>query len=439
MDFNPKLIKIKRLNETPRVLRIITQRPFYTGSGLTLVELIKQTKNAGFDQFIIFGQPIGEQNPLKEIIDEKFTKPVYFNNPETSEKGEINFPVAGMSDKMPYPSTKFSEFNGNMLENYLKVFTQKINEAVKTFNPTIIHSNHLWLVTALCRVLHPDIPILGTCHNTALRQLVLAKKLKDFTRPIRYLDAISVLNDKQGELVKKAFHFTDIEVKNKFHVVSIGFNTEVFYCPKHHEDARVKKLIYVGKLSKAKGVPELIQASKELIKEGNLNFELFLAGSGAGKEKNQILDSVKGYENQIKFLGQISQRQLANYFRESNLFILPSYYEGMPMVLIEALACGCNAIMTDLPGIKETINKVCGDLDQISFIPHPKMKTIDQPLQEEIPKFIKKIKEAIKFQLDKEKISINNPKISENVKSSFSWEASVNKFLRIYYELLKKE
>ncbi|NHI91817.1 MAG: glycosyltransferase [Candidatus Lokiarchaeota archaeon] len=427
----------KIVDDPPKILRIICQRPFFTGSGVNLIELIKQTKKAGFEQFIIFGHPIGEPYPLNKIIDPKFTLPVYFDNEMTSEKGEINFPVAGMSDRMPYDSTRFSEFDEKMLETYLSVFARKINKAIKIFDPNIIHSHHLWLITALCRVLHPKLPILGTCHNTALRQLVLANQLRNFTKPIKYLNAISVLNDNQKQLVKKAFNFKNLEVENKFYVVGTGFNTDIFYHLKQQKKSLHKKIIYVGKLSKAKGVPELIKAIQELLKESNLDFELLLAGSGAGEEKDQILELSKGHKNKIRFLGQLNQQALAKYFRECELFILPSYFEGLPSVLIESLACGCNAIVTDLPGIKETITSTCGEFDQISYLPLPKMNSIDQPFEEDIEFFIKKIKEAIQYQLNQEKLANANPIIPEKIKSNFSWKAIFEKYLEIYTKLLK--
>ena len=362
---------------------------------------------------------------------------MFFNNYKILKKGEINFLVAGMSDRMPYASIRFSQFDGAMLENYLSVFAKNINKAVKSFKPNIIHSHHLWLVTSLCRVLHPELPILGTCHNTALRQMVLANQLTEFIKPNKFLDAISVLNINQKELVRKAFNFKRLEFEKKIHIIGTGFNTSIFYPSKQQDKSSIKKIIYVGKLSKAKGVPELIKAIQDLLKESHMEFELFLAGSGASSEKDQIIKLSKNHMNKIKFLGQLTQQELGEYFRKSDLFILPSYYEGFPSVLIESLACGCNVIITDLPGIKESICNICGEFDQISYIPLPRMKTIDQPIEEDLPEHIKRIKEAIRNQLMKEKLVHTNPKIIEKIKYEFSWKAIFDKYLNIYQKILK--
>lgn len=67
-------------------MRIICQRPYFTGSGINLINLTKKTVQNDIDQCIIFGQPAGETNPFEDIIDLKWTFPVLFYDEQSAEK-----------------------------------------------------------------------------------------------------------------------------------------------------------------------------------------------------------------------------------------------------------------------------------------------------------------------------------------------------------------
>lgn len=427
----------------PRILRVLCQRPLFTGSGVTLVELIEQTERAGLKQFIIFGQPMGEDNPLSNVIDESRTLPVYFKNCESEGDDEIPFPVAGMSDEMPYKSTKFSAFDADMLELYLLTFAEKIQHVLTEFKPDIIHSHHLWLVTALCRVLSPDLPVIGHCHNTALRQLVLAPKLKQFVlKPISDLDVLVLLNETQKKEVLKAYELPESqEWEQKMHVIGTGINTAIFHPHKKPktlhpvEPDKTIRLIYAGKLSNAKGVPQLIEAYERFCQEVEGEYELLIAGSGSGIEKEKIIQMIEESKERIKYLGQLKQKILAQFLRACDTFILPSFYEGIPLVLLEAMACGCKGIITDLPGLREYLEKKQG-LDFIEYIPLPRMRNIDQPEEADLPKFIEELKEAIKRQIIKGyniRFRIRN---FERIRATFGWDSVFKRYMGIYDSLL---
>ena len=426
-------------NSELRILRVLCQRPYFTGSGINLVNLTTKTSEKGLAQFVIFGHPTGVSNPLDDIIRKGNTLPVKFLGKESSDNADIPFPVAGMSDQMPYDSTRFSTFDENMLETYLEAFGKNINTAVKRFEPNIIHSHHLWLVTSLCRVLNPNIPLVATCHNTGLRQMELASQLSEFmVKSIRDIDSIGVIDIAQQQRVEKIYEF-DQQRPEQFFYIGQGINTDIFCPPKDRfprEDSKKDfSIIYVGKLSFSKGVPQLIKAFKELCREEDLPCELLLVGSGKGKEKERIYSMGKNTDN-IHFLGQIEQEELSRRFRESDLFVLPSFYDGFPKVLLESLSSGCRAIITGLPGIKETLEKSCGKTDIVQYIPQPEMKSIDQPKEEELPKFIKSLKTLMKNQLILCETGKKDFDYAKQVQMEFSWEGLFNKYLERYHEVL---
>ncbi|MEJ2251906.1 MAG: glycosyltransferase family 4 protein [Candidatus Lokiarchaeota archaeon] len=431
----------------PRILRILCQKPYFTGSGINFVNLTRKAKQEKIDQFLIFGHSAGEDIPLTDLVNSDYISPIVFQNPKHPEmNSEVSFPVAGMSDKMPYQSTTFSSFNFDMLEEYLAIFANKIEGAITEFKPNIIHTHHLWLVTALARVLNPKIPIITTCHNTALRQMVLASQFQPFVlEPIHNVDLIAINNQDQCERVKKVYQFNR-KVKNQYKFLNIGqgINTEVFHPPKVPQRKinkkaidLVKRIIYAGKLSFSKGVLQLIEAFKRVSETLEGNYELYIIGSGVGEEKNKIIESAKGSKNKIYFLGQITQSELAQKFRESDLFILPSFYDGFPKVMLEALACGCKVIITEIPGVKENMQNLNGSSKNLRFIPLPRMKTIDQPFEENIPTFTSKLKSEMINILSDAEINKKDIIFSEKVRTEFGSDALFKKYLKKYRELIK--
>ena len=77
---------------------------------------------------------------------------------------------------------------------------------------------------------------------------------------------------------------------------------------------------------------------------------LNIAGSGTGEEADAIRRRVRKMDN-VVLHDQLDQPRLADLLRRSAVFVLPSFYEGLPLVLVEAAACGCRLVTTTLPGV----------------------------------------------------------------------------------------
>jgi glycosyltransferase involved in cell wall biosynthesis len=76
------------------------------------------------------------------------------------------------------------------------------------------------------------------------------------------------------------------------------------------------------------------------------------------------------------------------------VFILPSFYEGLPLVLIEAMACGLRTICTDLTGIRPWLDKALPENGTL-FVSPPKMRNTDEPIPESLPDFEKRLARAM--------------------------------------------
>ncbi|MBG0764912.1 MAG: glycosyltransferase family 4 protein [Tissierellales bacterium] len=120
-----------------------------------------------------------------------------------------------------------------------------------------------------------------------------------------------------------------------------------------------------------------------------------IVGSGRGREAEAIKEKANKIGKKVIFTGKVSQEELGEILRDRDIFILPSFYEGLPLVLIEALACGLRVVTTDLPGVKDWIGDTVNNTGIISYVSLPRLKNTDEPVEEDIPRFTEKLKHSI--------------------------------------------
>ena len=111
-------------------------------------------------------------------------------------------------------------------------------------------------------------------------------------------------------------------------------------------------LLSVGNLVELKGHDLVIWALRELPQ-----FRLLIAGDGPEKQKLADLAQRIGVEDRLTFLGTLPHDQLREYYSAADIFILASSREGMPNVLLEALACGTPVVATRVGGIPEVVTR----------------------------------------------------------------------------------
>lgn len=106
--------------------------------------------------------------------------------------------------------------------------------------------------------------------------------------------------------------------------------------------------LHVSNLNAAnKNVPRLIEAAKKY------DFTLILGGSVHGEDGKKFLDDIISGHDKIKYIGQLSDDELRNYYLKAKVFALPSISEGVGMVALEAAACGCEIVLTNYGAPKE--------------------------------------------------------------------------------------
>ena len=223
LDFEPSSPRRLPVQDSRlKILHLLSQQPAKTGSGVALLAMVRHAADAGHVQRAVIGLPADEQLPQIEPLapDEVFA--AWFDRPP------VEFLIPGMSDIMPYPSTRFSTFTTSMLENYLVAFSDVLKAAVHDFEPDIIHSNHLWLLTALARTQFPNTPICASSHGTELRQLKTASQLAPFViGPCSAVDKAFALHQENKENLIQAY---GLPVEN-VEIVGAGFRDDFFKPP----------------------------------------------------------------------------------------------------------------------------------------------------------------------------------------------------------------
>ncbi len=346
-----------------KILHILSQRPDSTGSGYYIQNMIRLAARAGHQNHLIAGVPAREK-PVPDFIDNGSYDFVTFGG------GDLDFTIPGMSDVMPYSSSMYSDLSEDQLDAYERAFETKIREVAKRFQPDIIHSHHLWIVTAVTRRTLPEIPLVTSCHSTALRQFVKCTHLRErVLASCRGVDRVLSLSRAQALTINELY---GIE-KDRIEVVGGGYNDHLFAWRNKTAPPPVH-LLYAGKLSYAKGVDWLLRCCLQL---KHLPLHLHLAGSGTGSEEETCLKLAAELGAAVTVHGRISQQELSRLMGICHIFVLPSFFEGLPLVLLEALASGCRIVTTDLPGCRELLEK--GSSDLVEFIRLPELEKVDQP------------------------------------------------------------
>ncbi len=140
--------------------------------------------------------------------------------------------------------------------------------------------------------------------------------------------------------------------KQKIHSIGVGVDVSRYLPGKTPRDDN--SVLFVGRLSYRKGLWDLIAAAKQVLKEDrNVVFNVVGDGPLYDKMKERIRN--EGIEENVKLLGRIGEEELISFFQTCGLFVLPSHYEGLPAVLLEAMSTGAPIVSTNIGGTKELI------------------------------------------------------------------------------------
>ena len=366
-----------------RILSITAQKPHSTGSGTYLTELVRAWDRAGHVQTVVCGIYPDDEVDFPEGVS---CCPVFFTDTaaESSARADaLPFPIVGMSDIMPYTSTRYRDMTPEMISMFEEAFAAAVSKAVEELDPDLIICHHLFLLTSIVRKLFPGRRIYGLSHGSDLRQMINVPALRDTVASgISKLDHVLALNETQKDRIMDFFGIEDSRIS----IIGSGYNDSMFNSDGRGSRADIISISegmpvpvmisYAGKMSYSKGIPEFLSAIRALDSDPSVPFfEVTLAGGCPDESLRRELDDLPSC---VTWLGQVRQDHLADIFRCSDIFVLPSYYEGLPLVLIEAMASGAVPVSTDLPGVRPWIESNV-PFQNVRFVPMPEMESIDTP------------------------------------------------------------
>jgi colanic acid/amylovoran biosynthesis glycosyltransferase len=135
----------------------------------------------------------------------------------------------------------------------------------------------------------------------------------------------------------------------KMRVVHCGVEVRLFDTKWH--EGRAHRLLFVGRLIPAKGLPFLLE-TVAMIDDAILD----IAGDGPQRRFLETKAASLGIANRVRFLGYQSQVQVGELLRDADVFVMGSFAEGLPVVLMEAMAAGVPVVATRIAGIPELVD-----------------------------------------------------------------------------------
>jgi glycosyltransferase involved in cell wall biosynthesis len=141
---------------------------------------------------------------------------------------------------------------------------------------------------------------------------------------------------------------------NRVEVVHCGLEPGFFAAADDLEPAAIPRLVCVGRLCEQKGQLLLIAAAARLAREG-VPFELVLAGDGEMRREIEAAIAAEALGGRVRITGWIDSARVKAELLAARALVLPSFAEGLPVVLMEAMALGRPVVSTYIAGIPELV------------------------------------------------------------------------------------
>lgn len=274
--------------------------------------------------------------------------------------------------------------------------------------------------TPLSPAINPILPIITTVHTSIIEdsrfipimdlKALNIKILSHFvSRPI----IIKTLNNSKivttvatsvAQEIKKYYNYKDVLILGN------GVDEHDFF-PIHSHNGDPYAL-FVGRLSYRKGIFDLLESATVFCKK----YDISLILVGKGELETKIREFIKHHdlENKVIFMGHVDRKQLIKLYQNATIFILPSHYEGLPTVLLEAMACGIPVICTNVSGSKDVIEH---GINGLFVLPrHP----------EEILQAVSKLLEH------KEMRTSLGSNARKTIEERYTWDIIADKFEKAY-------
>lgn len=328
-------------------------------------------------------------------------------------------------DPKSHDDISYKSLNINSPKDVFRSLT-KFEIIIKKFKPDIIHS-HTYNANMLVRIhsLIYNSKIVKICneHGTYRKGanvmpwflFKVTRKIPDYFANVSHSSLKSYINNGLCNPKKCVVLYNGIEL-DKFKK-----NKELGAITRSKYSLTEEQILfgYVGRLSKEKDVSNLLQAVKILKDISRKDFKLIIVGDGP--ESNGLINFVNlhNLNDKVFFIGE--KNDVIPYLSMIDILVLPSKTEGLPTVLLEAMAMECMIVSTNCGGVQEILN---GTKSYIAPIENP------YQLANQMNKVLT---------LDPEVRKVYGKDYRNKIISTFSINNTVNEIYNLYFSILYKD
>ena len=243
--------------------------------------------------------------------------------------------------------------------SFLRKWKRATKKLVQEINPDIVHAH--WLIPGgyvTRKALGKEPPLFMSMHGTdvfLIDKMRIAQRLAK--KAIHSAHNLHFVSEELRSIVERRYG----DVGGRDFVLPMVFGLESF-SRAASKPRETKRILFVGRLMEVKGVDVLIKAFSKFLENDSLSdYALDIVGDGPELDSLLHLARQEQIEEKIVFHGSKQRNEIADFYANADLFVLPSKTtalgekEGLGLVVLEAMMSGVPVIGTDCGGIKETI------------------------------------------------------------------------------------
>jgi glycosyltransferase involved in cell wall biosynthesis len=289
-----------------------------------------------------------------------------------------------------------------------------LRKMIRTFKPDVIHAH--WLipqglaVAVLERLGLNSIPFVVTSHGAdlfALRSSIFILLKKFVANRAIALTTVS-------SVMKEELKYLGVD-SSKIEVCPMGVDLENTFMPDPQIDRSTNEILFVGRLVEKKGVRFLIMALVAIRKRFPDAF-LSIVGFGPDLEGLKELADSLGLSSNVHFLGAKEQKNLPSFYQRAAVFVAPFIkaengdQEGLGLVVVEALGCGCPAVISDLPACRD----ITDGINAVHLVPEGDVVALSEAICKNL--------------LNVEELSSQVIASAEELKKRFDWNSVAKRY-----------
>ncbi|MBK6749474.1 MAG: glycosyltransferase family 4 protein [Pyrinomonadaceae bacterium] len=227
-------------------------------------------------------------------------------------------------------------------------------QRIRSSSPDVVHINTAMTVLAVCRdavlvrcARFTGTPVILSVHGGEnLRERFNSSHIEKMAgRMLGRAERVLVLSDDERTLLRERWPAIDLDVlPNAISLGAVEARTERNGPP---------VVVFLGRMHQSKGLDEVIDACR-ILKSGSSEF-LFRAYGDGPMRKSFVGELQRVLGSSFEYGGVVSGTEKWKALAGSDIFVLPSAFEGLSMALLEAMAAGCIVVASDIPAIRAII------------------------------------------------------------------------------------